>query len=201
MPLRPSRQRSVAFAVRISPSKAGFRKDTSALARTGQDFAAPQRIVETVIAVNDARKRAMVDKIRDAMDDRLAGKRVAVFGVTFKPNTDDMRDAPALTIVPALIGAGAEVRVSDPEGEAEGAALLPGVTWVEDPYSCVAEADALVVITEWNQFRALQWNRLKDVLASPLVIDLRNIYAPAMVAKEGFQYHSVGRPTVSSHED
>ena len=170
-----------------------FPKDTSALARTGQDFAAPQRIVETVIAVNDARKRAMVDKIRDAMDDRLAGKRVAVFGVTFKPNTDDMRDAPALTIVPALIGAGAEVRVSDPEGEAEGAALLPGVTWVEDPYSCVAEADALVVITEWNQFRGLDLTRLAQAMRGRVLVDLRNIYDPDEASAAGFDYTGIGR--------
>ncbi|MEM0942823.1 MAG: UDP-glucose/GDP-mannose dehydrogenase family protein, partial [Pseudomonadota bacterium] len=130
-----------------------FPKDTAALARIGQDHAAPMHIVETVISVNEARKRAMVEKIREAMDDRVAGKRIAVFGVTFKPNTDDMRAAPALTIVPALIGAGAEVRVVDPEGRKEGEALLPGVTWVENEYDAVKEADALVVLTEWNQFR------------------------------------------------
>ena len=170
-----------------------FPKDTSALARIGQDFSAPMRIVETVISVNDARKRAMVDKIRDAMDDKIAGKRIVVFGVTFKPNTDDMRDAPALTIVPALIGAGAEVRVCDPEGQKEGADLLPGVDWIDDAYECAADADALVVITEWNQFRGLDLARLRTGMAGPVLVDLRNIYDPAEAAAAGFSYTGVGR--------
>ena len=151
------------------------------------------RIVETVISVNDARKRAMVDKIRDAMDDKIAGKRIVVFGVTFKPNTDDMRDAPALTIVPALIGAGAEVRVCDPEGQKEGADLLPGVDWIDDAYECAADADALVVITEWNQFRGLDLARLRTGMAGPVLVDLRNIYDPAEAAAAGFSYTGVGR--------
>ncbi|MEM7188788.1 MAG: UDP-glucose/GDP-mannose dehydrogenase family protein [Pseudomonadota bacterium] len=170
-----------------------FPKDTSALARIGQEHSAPMRIVETVMAVNEARKRAMVDKIKDAMDDRVSGKTVAVFGVTFKPNTDDMRDAPALTIVPALIGAGARVRVCDPEGLKEGEALLPGVEWVEDPYATAAEADALVVITEWNQFRGLDLTRLAQSMRGKTLVDLRNIYSPEDAATAGFEYVGVGR--------
>ena len=171
-----------------------FPKDTTALARIGQEHACPQRIVETVIDVNEARKRAMVEKIRDALDGRLAGGRIAVFGVTFKPNTDDMREAPSLTIVPALIGAGAEVRVSDPEGRKEGAALLPGVHWIEEPYACAAEADALVVLTEWNQFRGLDLQRLAQSMRGRVLVDLRNIYSPAEARAAGFAYTGVGRP-------
>ncbi|MEL7453072.1 MAG: UDP-glucose/GDP-mannose dehydrogenase family protein, partial [Pseudomonadota bacterium] len=170
-----------------------FPKDTSALARIGQENSSPMRIVETVMAVNDARKRAMVEKIQMAMDDHVTGQRIAVFGVTFKPNTDDMRDAPALTIVPALIGAGAEVRTCDPEGEKEGAALLPGVTWVDDPYTAAAEADAIVVLTEWNQFRGLDLVRLAQGMRGKALIDLRNIYDPAEAAKAGFAYTGIGR--------
>ena len=132
-----------------------FPKDTLALTRTGQQFNAPIRIVETVVEVNEARKRRMVDKIFEALSDRVAGKRVAVFGVTFKPDTDDMRAAPSLTIVPALIGAGAQVAVCDPQGRKEGDALLPGVEWVADPYEAATGADAVVILTEWNMFRGL----------------------------------------------
>jgi len=171
-----------------------FPKDTAAFARTGVEKAAPLRIVETVIAVNEARKRAMVEKIREALGDTLAGRRIAVLGVTFKPNTDDMREAPALTIVPALIGAGAEVRVADPEGRKEGEALLPGVTWWADAYEAAAEADAVVIITEWNQFRALDLARLKQTMRGDVIVDLRNIYVPDEARAAGFNYSSVGRP-------
>ncbi|MEM7190381.1 MAG: UDP-glucose/GDP-mannose dehydrogenase family protein [Pseudomonadota bacterium] len=170
-----------------------FPKDTSALARIGQDHSSPMRIVETVMSVNDARKRAMVDKIRDALDDQLRGKTIAVFGVTFKPLTDDMRDAPSLTIVPALIGAGAKVLVSDPEGIKEGEALLPGVEWVEDPYACAANADAIVVITEWNQFRGLDLVRLAQSMRGNVLVDLRNIYMPTDAEAAGFKYTGIGR--------
>ncbi|MEM9099316.1 MAG: UDP-glucose/GDP-mannose dehydrogenase family protein [Pseudomonadota bacterium] len=170
-----------------------FPKDTSALARIGQDHASPMRIVEAVITVNDARKRAMVEKIREAMDGQVAGKRVTVLGVTFKPNTDDMREAPALTIVPALIGAGAQVTVVDPEGRKEGEALLPGVTWTEDAYEAAREADALVVLTEWNQFRGLDLVRLSQSMRGKVLVDLRNIYVPEDAREAGFAYHGVGR--------
>jgi len=171
-----------------------FPKDTAALARTGQEMNRPLRIVETVIAVNEARKRAMVDKVLAAMDDRVAGRRIAVFGVTFKPNTDDMREAPALTIVPALIGAGAEIRVSDPQGQKEGEALLPGVTWVPDPYAAAEGADAVVVLTEWNAFRGLDLARLRAGMRGAVLVDLRNIYLPADARAAGFTYVSLGRP-------
>ena len=170
-----------------------FPKDTMALARIGQTHGAPVRIVETVIDVNDARKRHMVGKIGAALDDRVAGRRIAVFGVTFKPETDDMRDAPSLTIVPALIGAGAKVVACDPHGRKEGEALLPGVEWVEDPYAAAQGADALVVLTEWNMFRALDLGRLHDVMVGNVLVDLRNIYQPAEARDAGFAYTGVGR--------
>ncbi|MEM7669771.1 MAG: UDP-glucose/GDP-mannose dehydrogenase family protein, partial [Pseudomonadota bacterium] len=170
-----------------------FPKDTSALARIGQDHSSPMHIVETVISVNDARKRAMVEKIRSAVGDPLAGKKIAVLGVTFKPNTDDMREAPSLTIVPALIGAGAEVSVVDPEGRKEGEALLPGVTWVDDSYDAAREADAIVVLTEWNEFRALDLVRLAQTMRGRVLVDLRNIYVPEDAREAGFTYTAVGR--------
>ena len=155
------------------------------------------RIVETVVEVNDARKRAMVDKIADALDRKLAGRRIAVFGVTFKPETDDMRDAPALTIVPALVGAGAEVVVCDPQGEKEGAHLLPRVGWEADPYRAAENADAVAVLTEWNMFRGLDLERLRAAMAGDALIDLRNIYPPHEATAAGFRYVSVGRSDVA----
>jgi UDPglucose 6-dehydrogenase len=173
-----------------------FPKDTLALARIGQAHAAPMRIVETVIEVNDARKRNMVEKIREALDDRLAGRRIAVFGVTFKPETDDMREAPALTIVPALIGAGAQVTVCDPHGRKEGEHLLPGAAWAEDPYAAAQGADAVVVLTEWNMFRGLDLGRLRAAMAGDRLIDLRNIWRRDAAEAAGFRYEGVGRGTV-----
>lgn len=171
-----------------------FPKDTSALARIGQDHAVPMQIVETVIAVNDAIKRRMVDKIVDLCDGSVNGKKVAVLGVTFKPNTDDMRDAPSLTIVPALVGAGAQVSVVDPQGKREGEKLLPGVTWEEDPYAAAQGADCVVVLTEWNEFRALDLPRLAGTMAVARMADLRNVYDDAVVREAGFTaYEGVGR--------
>ncbi|QIK42343.1 UDP-glucose dehydrogenase family protein [Pontivivens nitratireducens] len=170
-----------------------FPKDTRALARIGQEHAVPQRIVETVIDVNEAIKRRMVDKIFDMLDGRIAGKRVAVLGVTFKPDTDDMREAPSLTIVPALVGAGAEVRVTDPQGRHEGERLLPGVTWHEDPYDAVQEADAVVLLTEWNQFRALDLTRLRKAMRGTAIADLRNIYRSEDLTAAGFKAIAIGR--------
>ncbi|KFI26933.1 UDP-glucose 6-dehydrogenase [Haematobacter missouriensis] len=171
-----------------------FPKDTSALARIGQDHAVPMQIVETVIAVNDAIKRRMVDKIVDLCDGSVNGKKVAVLGVTFKPNTDDMRDAPSLTIVPALVGAGAQVAVVDPQGKREGEKLLPGVTWEEDPYAAAQGADCVVVLTEWNEFRALDLPRLAGTMAVARMADLRNVYDDAVVREAGFTaYEGVGR--------
>lgn len=170
-----------------------FPKDTKALARIGQDHAAPIQIVETVIAVNEERKRAMTDKIIDLLGGSVNGKRIAVLGVTFKPETDDMRDAPSLTIVPALVGAGADVRVTDPEGFKEGEALLPGVTWCTDAYEAAEGADAVVILTEWNAFRALDLPRLGDVMRGRAMADLRNIYDREALEALGFAYVGVGR--------
>ena len=170
-----------------------FPKDTSALARIGQEHSAPQRIVEAVIEVNDARKRQMVDKILGACDWKANGKKIAVLGVTFKPNTDDMRDSPSLTIVPALVGKGASVHVVDPQGRHEGEALLPGVTWEDDPYAAAEGADAVVILTEWNEFRGLDLKRLADGMARPVMIDLRNVYNAEVAATAGLDYVSIGR--------
>ncbi len=171
-----------------------FPKDTSALARIGQEHGAPMRIVESVIAVNDAVKRRMIDKILDMMDGSVNGKTILVLGVTFKPNTDDMRDAPALTIVPALVGGGAKVRVVDPQGRREGEHLLPAVTWSDDPYEAADGADGVVLLTEWNEFRALDMARLRGQLAGDVMVDLRNVYVPEDVRAAGFRYASIGRP-------
>ena len=171
-----------------------FPKDTRALARIGQDHAVPQEITEAVIRVNDAVKRRMIDKVLDLCGGSVNGKTLAVLGVTFKPNTDDMREAPSLTIVPALVGGGAQVRVVDPEGRREGEALLPGVTWHDDPYAAAAEADALVILTEWNEFRALDLTRLAQGMRGKRMADLRNVYSPKDAQEAGFSdYVAVGR--------
>lgn len=171
-----------------------FPKDTRALARIGQDYAQPMQITETVIKVNESVQRRMTDKIIDLFDDGVNGKTVTVLGVTFKPNTDDMREAPSLAIVPALVGAGAKVRVVDPHGRNEGEALLPGVHWMEDAYQAAEDAHAIVILTEWNEFRALDLKRLAGGMASPLLADLRNIYDAQTAKKSGFaKYVSVGR--------
>ena len=171
-----------------------FPKDTKALARIGQDHSVPMQITETVIKVNDEIKRRMVEKIVDLCDGTISGKTVAVLGVTFKPNTDDMREAPSLTIVPALIGGGARVRVVDPEGWREGTRLLPGVDWRDSAYDAAAGADAVVILTEWNEFRALDLPRLAGSMATPKMADLRNIYSAEKARAAGFtDYVAVGR--------
>ena len=171
-----------------------FPKDTSALARIGQEYAVPMQITETVIKVNEEIKRRMIEKIEDLCGGKFNGNTVAVLGVAFKPNTDDMRDAPSLTIVPAMVGGGAKVRVVDPQGRREGEALLPGVEWMDDAYSACEGADAVVILTEWNEFRALDLNRLSDVMASANMADLRNVYSEAEAVKAGFKnYVAVGR--------
>lgn len=171
-----------------------FPKDTLALTRTGQEVNSPLRIVETVVEVNEARKRKMTDKIIDACGGKVAGKTIAVLGVTFKPDTDDMREAPSLTIVPALIGAGATVAVADPEGRKEGEALLPGVRWADGAYDAAKDADAIAIVTEWNEFRALDLKRLAAEMRGDVMVDLRNIYRPEEARDAGFTYSSVGRP-------
>ena len=170
-----------------------FPKDTSALARIGQDYASPMKIVETVMEVNDAIKRRMIDKIHDLADGSVNGKTIAVLGVTFKPNTDDMRDAPSLTIVPALVGGGAKVNVVDPQGRREGEHLLPGVNWMEDPYAAADGADLIVILTEWNEFRALDLKRLAGSMTAAKMADLRNVYGPEDAAEAGFSYVAIGR--------
>ena len=171
-----------------------FPKDTKALARIGQDHASPMQIVEAVIKVNEEVKRRMIDKIVDLCGGSLRDKTIAVLGVTFKPNTDDMREAPSLTIIPALVGAGARVRVSDPQGRHEGEALLPGVKWVENPYQAANDADLVVLLTEWNEFRGLDLAKLARKMATPQMADLRNVYDPAEAREAGFiAYIGVGR--------
>lgn len=171
-----------------------FPKDTQALARIGQDHSMPMQITEAVIKVNEEMKRRMIDKIVDLCEGGVNGKTIAILGVTFKPNTDDMRDAPSLTIVPALVGAGAKVRVVDPQGFREGEELLPGVNWVEDAYKAAQNADAVVILTEWNEFRALDLKRLAKRMATPVMADLRNVYSQKDAKRAGFTaYTSVGR--------
>ena len=174
-----------------------FPKDTRALARIGQDYGLPMQITETVIKVNEETRRRMVDKVVDMLDGRIAGKTIAVLGVTFKPNTDDMREAPSLTVIPALIGAGAKVRAVDPQGHREAAELLPGVQWHDDAYKAAQKADAVVILTEWNEFRALDLKRLACRMNFPALADLRNIYSARDARRAGFQrYVSVGRSDV-----
>lgn len=171
-----------------------FPKDTQALARTAQEYAAPMQIVETVIKVNEEIKRRMVTKITDLCDGTVNGKTVAVLGVTFKPNTDDMRDAPSLTIVPALIGGGAKVNIVDPQGKREGQHMLPGATWMDDAYEAARGADIVVILTEWNEFRALDLKKLAKGMATARMADLRNVYSAADATKAGFlAYAGVGR--------
>ncbi len=175
-----------------------FPKDTLALIKTAQDYGAPARIVETVAAVNEQRKRAMARKVVKALGNSVRGKTVALLGLTFKPNTDDMRDAPSLSIVAALQDGGARVRAFDPEGVTQAKALLQDVTYADDPYACAEGADALVIVTEWEAFRALDLDRIKRAMRSPVLVDLRNIYRPEDVERRGFAYVSVGRPSAQT---
>ncbi len=171
-----------------------FPKDTKALARIGQEHGLPMQITETVIKVNEELKRRMIDKLLDLCDGSFNGKIISVLGVTFKPETDDMRDAPSLTIIPALVGGGAKVRVVDPQGEHEGVDLLPGVHWIENAYKATHNADLVVILTEWNEFRALDLKRLAKKMNAPKMADLRNIYSEKDAKRAGFEaYVSIGR--------
>ncbi|MGB3809075.1 MAG: UDP-glucose/GDP-mannose dehydrogenase family protein [Parvibaculum sp.] len=171
-----------------------FPKDTVALVRTAQQFGAPVRIVETVVEVNTRRKLQMVDKIVAACGGSVAGKTVAVLGLTFKPETDDMRDAPSLDIVPGLIEKGAIVRAHDPQGMKEARHMLPqAVVYCDGPYEAMESADAVVIVTEWNAYRALDLKRAAQTMKTPIMIDLRNIYDPADVSRHGLTYTSIGR--------
>ncbi|MDP6351893.1 MAG: UDP-glucose/GDP-mannose dehydrogenase family protein [Alphaproteobacteria bacterium] len=173
-----------------------FPKDTLALVRTGQEFGARSHIVEAVVDVNEARKKAMAQKVVDACDGSIAGKTIAILGVTFKPNTDDMRDSPSLAILPALQAAGAKLRAYDPIGMDEARKLLDDVSWGAGAYEILDGADAMVIITEWNEFRALDLGRVRSLMAAPVVVDLRNVYRPEEMADAGFTYVSIGRAPV-----
>jgi UDPglucose 6-dehydrogenase len=172
-----------------------FPKDTLALIKTGQDYEAPLRIVETVVAVNEQRKRAMGRKIAAALGHDVRGKTVAILGLTFKPNTDDMRDAPSIPIITALNDMGAKVRAYDPVGMEQAKPLFDGgVTFCANPYECAEGADVIAIVTEWEQFRALDFARLKTLMRRPVIVDLRNIYRGDEVAKAGFAYSGIGKP-------
>ena len=170
-----------------------FPKDTLALTKTANDYDSPMRIVDTVIEVNTARKKAMAEKIATAMGGDVSGKTIAVLGLAFKPNTDDMRDAPSLDIIPALTAKGANIRAYDPESMHEAKEMMPDIAYCGTPWDAIEGADALVIITEWHQFRALDMKRVKESLVGDVVVDLRNIYDPEDMAKRGFSYTSIGR--------
>ena len=171
-----------------------FPKDTRALVKTAQDYDVSLRIVEAVLAVNETRKRAMARKVAAALGGNLRGKTIAVLGLAFKPNTDDMREAPSIPLITALIDLGASVRAYDPESMQQARSELPDIHYSDDAYACAKGADALVIVTEWEQFRALDLKRLKAELKQPIVVDLRNIYRPDEMIAHGFAYDSVGRP-------
>ena len=170
-----------------------FPKDTLALIRTAQEAGAPARIVETVEAVNKARKLRLAARVEQACGGSLPGKRIALLGLAFKPNTDDMRDAPSIDLVAGLLAAGARVSAYDPESMAQARPLMPGVDFHDDAYACAEGADALVIVTEWDAFRALDLARVKTALKAPVVVDLRNIYRPEDMRRRGFAYSSIGR--------
>jgi UDPglucose 6-dehydrogenase len=170
-----------------------FPKDTVALIKTAQDHASPLRIVEAVAAVNDARKRAMARKVSAALGGDVRGKTVAILGLTFKPNTDDMREAPSIPLITALQDMGAKVRAYDPIGMEQAKGVISDVIFCDDAYSCAKGAAALVIVTEWEQFRALDFDRLKTIMAQPVLVDLRNVYRPDEISRRGFTYEGVGR--------
>ncbi|WP_298090999.1 UDP-glucose/GDP-mannose dehydrogenase family protein [uncultured Sphingomonas sp.] len=174
-----------------------FPKDTLALMKTAQDHESPVRLIEATVAINDRRKRAMARKVLNALDGDVRGKTIGVLGLTFKPNTDDMRDAPSLSIIQALQDAGATVRAYDPEGMEAAATMLTGVDYGRSAYDVAEGASAVVLVTEWDAFRALDFKRLKDVMAEPVLVDLRNVYPPKQMEALGIRYYSVGRPSDS----
>ena len=178
----------------VGPGYGGscFPKDTLALTRTARDHNAPLRLVETTNEINEARKKAMAGKVAAALGGDVRGKVIAILGLTFKPNTDDMRDAPSLEVVPALQAMGASVQAFDPEGR-EARQLLRGVAFKDDPYEAVTGADVMVILTEWDQFRALDLDRVADLMKSKAIVDLRNIYRPDEMRRRGFAYTSLGR--------
>ena len=171
-----------------------FPKDTLALLKTAEDFAGPVRIVEAVVSVNDSRKRAMGRKVIAAAGGDVRGRKVGVLGLTFKPNTDDMRDAPSLATVQALLDGGAIVTAFEPEGMDIARAMMPDIAYATDPYGAAAGADVVVIVTEWDAFRALDLRRLGEIMQTRCIVDLRNIYKPDVARQAGFDYHSIGRP-------
>ncbi len=171
-----------------------FPKDTLALVRTAKEVGTRLQLVEAVVAVNDQRKKAMAKKVTVACNGSVKGKTIGVLGLAFKPNTDDMRDAPSLDIIPALVEQGAIVRAYDPESMEEARKLIAGVSFCDGPYEVAENADALVIITEWDQFRALDFERIKTAMKMPVMVDLRNIYSPKEMAGLGFSYEGIGRP-------
>ena len=177
-----------------------FPKDTLALVRTAREHGAPSRIVESVVEINDARKKRMAQRVIARCGGSVEGKTIAVLGLTFKPNTDDMREAPSLEIVPALQAAGATLRAFDPGGMEEARKHLSGLTWCEDAYDALEGADAMVLITEWNEFRALDLARVAELMRGQVVVDLRNVYDEARMREQGFDYSSIGRPTEAEAE-
>ena len=175
-----------------------FPKDTNALAKTAQDFGVPLRLVESVIAVNDQRKRGVARKVLAACGGSVRGKTIAVLGLTFKPNTDDMRDAPSIAIIRFLQDNGAIIRAFDPKGVEQARSELTNVEYADDPYHCIEGADALCLVTEWEQFRALDLKRVKSLLKSPIIIDLRNVFRLDDMRRSGFTYYSVGRKPLTN---
>ncbi len=171
-----------------------FPKDTLALLKTAEDFGSPVRLVEAVVKVNDSRKRAMGRKVIEALGGEARGKRVALLGLTFKPNTDDMRDAPSIAVVQTLLDAGAEVVAYDPEGMEAAAEIMPGVEMATNAYAAIEGADAVVLVTEWDAFRGIDFNRVKRLAKAPVIVDLRNVYDAKELRAAGFEYSSVGRP-------
>lgn len=175
-----------------------FPKDTLALTQIGQKHGAPQKIVETVVEVNNERQRSMADKVVAACGGDVSGKKIAVLGVSFKPNTDDTRESPSLVIIPRLQEQGASISAFDPAAMEEASHQLQNVTWCEDAYEAVKDADALAIVTEWNEFRALNMDRISDLMKGNVVIDMRNIYQPDEMRESGFDYISIGRPEVKA---
>jgi UDPglucose 6-dehydrogenase len=177
-----------------------FPKDTLALVRTAQEHGAEMRIVDSVVSVNAARKKKMADRVVEVCGGDVKGKTIAVLGTTFKPNTDDMRESPSLDIIPALQGMGAVVKAYDPAGMAEAKKLLSSVEWCADSYTALKGADAVVLVTEWNEFRSLDLERVKSLMKRPIMVDLRNVYDPGTMIEAGFTYKSIGRSNAAPHK-
>ena len=177
-----------------------FPKDTLALTQTGQLLGTPQTIVEAVVEANAKRQRSMADRIVDACGGSVKGKKIGVLGVAFKPNTDDVRDAPSLVVIPALQEAGASVRAHDPAAQEEAEKHLNNIDWQDDPYDVAQDADVLVILTEWNEYRALNMSRIADMMAVPVIVDMRNIYKPSLMRENGFHYVSIGKPAIKAEK-